>query len=115
MLISIAAQTLTRLQPHQIVLYLARPHRVLRVNDCRACVVSLGARTVFRAGREESADADGISPNSEIPIIGWWDATTQTAHFFSGRSEKPLPATPPITETPSPFPIFSPLEQTSFL
>lgn len=86
--------TLTRLQPHQIVLF-QRPFRVARVNDCRAYIIpvakkrrELAPETGRNAGKkiafEESADGVGISPNSELEIIGQWDPATETARYFPG-------------------------------
>jgi len=113
--------TLSRLQPHQIVQYDSRPHRVVRVNECRAALVPVNSKgprpTALQPGNgkpapENFAETVGISPNSEIPIIGRWDHQTATAHYFPPAVAKPtLAAVQPVSaelddrETPVPLPI----------
>ena len=98
--------TLTRLQPHQIVEYARRPHRVVRVNDCRAALLpvtktrrEITPQTGPGAGKtlviESAGELIGISPNSELPIIGRWDAVTQTAVYFN-EVGRVTPCAPPI-------------------
>lgn len=72
-----APKFLSFLQPRMIVIYDGREHCVISVNDSRAVIRAIErkiiAATEEKGARTMSERDIGISPNSEIEIVGYAD------------------------------------------
>jgi hypothetical protein len=76
------SETLTKLQPGHIVMLDGCRHRIVMVNDCRARAVPcdkvqstieqiVDGKKVVVASFSKYGVGQNISPNSEIPIVGY--------------------------------------------
>ena len=103
MLYGYMSDTLTKLQPGHIVMFNGARHRVTMVNDCRARIVPMekvetqveqiiDGKKVVVASFSKYGAGQNISPNSEIPILGYEKPT---------ESEVPsLPGSEPVASVP---------------
>ena len=71
-------KTLSHLQPrHMIVYEVGRVHVVMSVNDSRAVIKAVERKVIAATddapARTASEGVIGISPNSEVAIVGWAD------------------------------------------
>lgn len=101
------SDTLTKLQPGMIVLFDGARHRVVMVNESRARIVPMekvetqveqiiDGKKVVVASFSKYGAGQNISPNSEIPIVGY-----ESSNQLSEPKEiKSLPGSGPEQSLP---------------